>query len=67
MLAYSSTLGLLAAVALSLPSDSLTDFTLRSSGAVRLSVAGTEVAVWSRPRDGGGEAGARHLTRRDRR
>ena len=42
MLAYSSTLGLLAAVALSLLSDSLTDFTLRSSGAVRLSVAGTE-------------------------
>jgi hypothetical protein len=42
MFARSSTLGLLAAVALSLPSDSATEFTLRSSGAVSLSVTGTE-------------------------
>jgi hypothetical protein len=42
MYARSSTLGLLAAVALSLPSDSVTGFTLRSSGAVNLSVAGAE-------------------------
>jgi hypothetical protein len=42
MYARSSALGLLAAVALSLSSDSVTNFTLRSSGAVSLSVAGTE-------------------------
>jgi hypothetical protein len=42
MFARSSTLGLLAAVALSIPSDPATEFTFRSSGAVRLDVSGVE-------------------------
>lgn len=42
MFARSSTLGLLAAVALSMPSDPPTEFTFRSSGAVTLNVKGYE-------------------------
>lgn len=49
MYARSSTLGLLAAVALSLPSDPATEFTLRSSGAVTLSLAGTDARYGLNP------------------
>jgi hypothetical protein len=42
MFARSSTLGLLAAVALSMPSDPATEFTFQSVGAVTLSVKGDE-------------------------
>lgn len=56
MYARSSTLGLLAAAALSLPSDSVTQFTLRSSGAINLSVAGTEARYGLVPETAEGEA-----------
>lgn len=55
MYARSMTLGLLAAAALSLPSDSVTEFTLQSHGAVSLSVAGTEARYGLVPETAEGE------------
>jgi len=55
MLARSSSLGLLAALAISLPSDRPATFTLESTGAVRVTAGGTEARYGiSQDVDGGG-------------
>src|SRR5262249_26103540 len=55
MFARSSSLGLLAAVAISLPSDHPATFSLESTGAVRVTARGTEAryGISQAPADGG--------------